>query len=95
MVTPTPSIWLIARTMEREVPGDADAGNRFLSEPSNPGQVDQEIERLKHHCHQHVAGRLQQMAREGAGREGLAWIPALYARAPAVRPLEETGGGTP
>ena len=40
---------------EREVAGDADAGHGLLSQPSDPVQIDEEVERLEDHRHQHVA----------------------------------------
>ncbi len=56
---------------ERQVPGDRHAGDRLLAEPADPVEIDQEVQRLKDHGHQHEAGRFQQMPRDRPGGEVL------------------------
>src|SRR4029079_15649875 len=54
---------------KRPVAGNANPGNRLFPESSDPVQIDEEIEGLKHHRHEHEAGGLQEMARQRAGRQ--------------------------
>ncbi len=56
---------------ECEIPGNADARDRFLPQPPDPVQVDEKIQRLKHHRHEHEARRLEEMARDRSGRQVL------------------------
>ena len=64
---------------EGQVAGDADPGDRFLPQPSDPVEIDQEVKRLKHHRDEHEPGRLQQMARERTSGQVLHAVMILRA----------------
>ena len=52
-----------------EVAGYCNGGDRVRAEPADPVQVDQEIQRLEDHRHEHEARGLQQMPGERSGGE--------------------------
>ena len=56
---------------EGQVAGDAYAGDGFSSEAADPVEVDEEVQGLENHRHQHEAGGLQKMACDAAGGEVL------------------------
>jgi len=56
---------------ERQVSREADGGDRIRAEPAHPEKIDQYIERLEDHAHEHEARGFQEMVCQGAGREVL------------------------
>jgi hypothetical protein len=54
---------------ERKVAGDTDSSDCIGAESPNPVQVDEEVQSLKYHRHEHEAHGFQQMARNRAGRQ--------------------------
>ncbi len=56
---------------EGEVAGDADGGDGGGAKATHPVEVDQEVEGLKQHGHEHEARGFQQVAGDGAGGEVL------------------------
>ena len=56
---------------EHQVAADADRRHRFLAEATHPVEIDQEVEGLEQHGHQHEAGGAQQVPGDRAGGEVL------------------------
>jgi hypothetical protein len=68
---------------ERQIAGDRHARDGLLAEPADPVQIDEEVQRLKDHRHQHETGGLQQMSGDGSRSQVLhskACPRAAYAR---------------
>lgn len=73
---------------EGEIAGDGDGGDGRGAEAAHPVQVDEEVEGLRDHRHEHEARGLQQVARDRAGGEVLhRWEDATKGPSPgAPRP---------
>ena len=63
---------------EHQVAGDADGGDGLRAEAADPVQIDQEVQRLEDHRHEHEAGGLEQMPRR---RDPVVIHAALASRA--------------
>ncbi|MEJ7758583.1 MAG: hypothetical protein WKF55_03200 [Gemmatimonadaceae bacterium] len=54
---------------ERQIAGNAHRRDRIRPESPHPVEIDQEIQRLKRHRHEHEARRFQEMACDRSGGE--------------------------
>ena len=77
VVVPTASICVIASTMNVRLPAIPTPAIGFLPETADPVEIDEEIQRLEHHRHQHEAGGFHQMTGNRACCQVFHWPPIL------------------